>query len=111
MAKVVTTTLVDDIDGSTAHRTTAFSLDGQDYEIDLSDQNLQVLTESLKEYVDCARAVRGGSPKRQGKASVRAERRADLPEIRKWARGNGYPDVKDRGRVQEEIVTAYDAAH
>ncbi len=111
MAKVVTTTLVDDIDGSTAQGTTNFGLDGQPYEIDLSEENRKELEAALAGYIESARAVRGGSPKRQAKQSGRTERRADLSAIREWARGNGWPEVAGRGRVKGEIVTAYDAAH
>lgn len=34
--------------------------------------------------------------------------RADLDDIRKWARENGH-NVSDRGRVAQTIIHAYDA--
>ncbi|WP_203616485.1 histone-like nucleoid-structuring protein Lsr2, partial [Streptomyces sp. SID13726] len=33
-----------------------------------------------------------------------------LTEVREWARASGYT-VNDRGRISQEIQTAYDAAH
>ena len=39
MATRVTTTLVDDVDGTEAQETVAFGLDGSEFEIDLSDSN------------------------------------------------------------------------
>lgn len=35
----------------------------------------------------------------------------DVSAIRTWAKENGFPDVKDRGRLSEDIVDAYNKAH
>lgn len=35
----------------------------------------------------------------------------DLSAVREWARKNGFPDVKDRGRMSDEILDAYNKAH
>lgn len=35
----------------------------------------------------------------------------DLSAVRDWARKNGFPDVKDRGRMSDEILDAYNKAH
>jgi hypothetical protein len=111
MATKTIVELIDDLDGSHAVETVTFALDGETYEIDLNPDHAEALRENVGEFKACARAVRGGSPKRQAKQSVRADRREDLPAIREWARVNGWPDVANRGRVQVEIVAAYDAAH
>jgi len=36
--------------------------------------------------------------------------RERLKAIRDWARKNGHPDLGDRGRIPQRIVTDYDAA-
>ncbi|MFP3786671.1 histone-like nucleoid-structuring protein Lsr2, partial [Burkholderia sp. SIMBA_024] len=50
--------------------------------------------------------------RRVASSSVRAKAssgpRADLDDIRKWARENGHT-VSDRGRVAQTIIDAYDA--
>lgn len=59
MAHQQTVVFIDDLDGSEAVRTVAFSLDGQQYEIDLSTQNLQRLRDALAPFAAKARRVRG----------------------------------------------------
>lgn len=105
MAQKVQVLLVDDVDGGEASETISFSLDGVSYEIDLSDQNAAQLRERLAPWVGSARRVGG---RRQTTST--GKKRDDLDEIRQWARENGYT-VSDRGRVAQDIVTAYDAAH
>jgi hypothetical protein len=58
MAHQQTVVFIDDLDGSEAVRTVAFSLDGQQYEIDLSTQNLQRLRDALAPFAAKARRVR-----------------------------------------------------
>ena len=53
MAKKVTVTLVDDFDGEgPADETVEFSIDGVNYEIDLSSKNAQKLRNELKPWLD-----------------------------------------------------------
>jgi hypothetical protein len=61
LARQVTTRLVDDIDGSQAVTTVSFSLDGDSYEIDLSESHLSALRQALAPFVSAARTVAGGS--------------------------------------------------
>jgi Lsr2 len=61
LARHVTTRLVDDIDGSQAVTTVSFSLDGDSYEIDLSESHLSALRQALAPFVSAARTVTGGS--------------------------------------------------
>lgn len=35
----------------------------------------------------------------------------DLDKIRTWARAHGWPELKDRGRIPQEIEDAYSAAN
>ncbi len=111
MAQKVQITLVDDLDGGEASETVEFGLDGTSYEIDLSRENAQKLRDSLASYIGEAR--RSSSRRRGGRtrSSARSSGVAgSAPEIREWARSNGFT-VSDRGRVSAEIRKAYDAAH
>ncbi len=113
MAQRVNVVLVDDIDGSDASETVSFSLDGADYEIDLSDEHATELRAALAPYVEAAR--KGGRRRRGQRAAGRAGRSgssggASASEIRSWARENGW-DVPERGRVSAEVREAYAAAH
>ena len=72
MAQHQPVVLIDDLDGSTAEQTTASSVDGQQYEIDLSRQNLQRLHDTLAPYLTNGRKVGPGSS---------TERRARRPRV------------------------------
>lgn len=111
VAQKVQVILTDDIDGGEAEETVQFAIDGVSYEIDLSGANAEALREALAAYVDAGRRVGGRSTRRQpaAKASRPAAERADLGDVRSWARENGY-QVSDRGRVSGEVRAAYEAA-
>lgn len=105
------TVLVDDIDGDTATETVTFALDGVNYEIDLNDTNAHQLREDMARWIANARS---GSRRRQsGARSAPARRTRGANEnavIRAWARENGR-EVSDRGRLPQDLVDAYHAAH
>jgi len=61
MAHQHSVVFIDDIDGSEAAQTVAFSLDGQHYEIDLGTRNIQRLHDVLAPFTSKARKV-GGEP-------------------------------------------------
>lgn len=109
MAQRLKVTLIDDLDGSTAVESVRFSLDGVDYEIDLSQQNGEALRESFEPWVKRARRV-SGRKRRKGAVAARASR-GDLQEIRQWAWANGYKELSSKGRVPAYILTAYDKAN
>lgn len=115
MAKKTETivTLTDDLDGSKADRTIAFSFDGTNYEIELSKKNATAFEKALKPYLDAARRTRSSSAGRSRTttgATSRARTRTDLAQIREWAVANGH-DVSERGRIAQTVQDAYDAAH
>ena len=117
MAQKVQVILVDDVDGGEAEESVSFALDGVNYEIDLSAKNAEALREALAPYVGHARKVggrgRSGGGRSGGGAAARAasgRSKADLGDVRSWARENGF-QVSDRGRVSSEVMQAYDAAH
>ncbi|MDF9878566.1 histone-like nucleoid-structuring protein Lsr2 [Cellulosimicrobium cellulans] len=111
MAQKVQVILVDDLDGGAADETVTFALDGVSYEIDLSTKNAQELRDALASWVGNARKVSSRtSAARPARRSSRSSGSARATEVREWARSNGYT-VNDRGRISQEIQTAYDAAH
>lgn len=116
MAKKVTVSLIDDVDGeSIADETIEFAIDGVSYEIDLSSANAAKLRDGLEQWVTSARRVSGrrrvkaaaaatGGPK--SRVSIDREQSA---AIREWARRNGHK-VSARGRISADITDAYNKA-
>ena len=111
MAKTVTVQLTDDIDGSCADETVAFSFDGVSYEIDLRSDNAMKLRAELTVWAQAGRLVEetvGGS------GAVRLIRPYMDPTpgnvIRDWGRRNGHV-VSARGRLPLHLVDAFEAAY
>ncbi len=107
--------LTDDLDGGEATQTVTYTVDGQGYEIDLSEDNIQRFHEALEPFISKSRHVeRRTLPARRGRGDGRrrsgASGREDIPQIREWAEANGY-NVSARGRVKREVIEAYDQAH
>ena len=105
MAQRVQIILEDDYDGGTADETVTFSLDGAEYEIDLSSKNATGLRDALAPWVAHARKI-GGRRKRATKAAGSSS----TSDIRAWAQAQGL-DVSSRGRVSAEVREAYEKAH
>ena len=114
MAKETVVRLIDDLDGESIDSggaTVQFALEGQAYEIDLSEANVERLREAMQPFVKAGRKL-GKAAGATGSVNPSATRRRD-PErqaIRKWAQSNGY-QIADRGRISEEVVVAYRNAH
>jgi len=109
MAKQVTVSFVDDLDGkSAADETVAFTLDGVAYEIDLATKNAKKLRAALQPWIEAGRRVGG-----RRRSSIVASRTATEPResaaIRVWARNHGY-QVARRGRIPADVVDAFRAA-
>jgi len=109
--------LEDDLSGQVledgAGETVSFSLDGQSYEIDLSNENATKLRDDFAQYVGHGRKIasRGSASRPTGnRGRPSAEDKRDLGPVREWGRQNGY-DVSERGRVKSSVIEAYDAAH
>src|SRR5699024_6448389 len=104
-------TLIDDVDGTAADETVQFSLDGVNYEIDLTTENAARLRDSLASWVGHARRAGGRrTTARRGRGTGRSGGSGDAAKIREWARQNGYT-VSDRGRIPAEVSEAYAKAH
>lgn len=107
MAKRIVETLVDDLDGSEADRTIAFSIDGEGYAIDLSTANAEKFDAALAPFVDAARRTSsgraGGGSRRRGGSAGGA---GDTKDAREWLRANGH-QVSDRGRIPAPLLELY----
>jgi hypothetical protein len=111
MATQTVTLFIDDLDGTEAHQTVAFALDGVEYEIDLSNSNADQLRAALEGFVSKARRVggrkvRGARVASNGGGANASADRAENRAIREWARGQGK-EVAARGRIPQELIEEY----
>jgi hypothetical protein len=105
--------LIDDLDESEGAETITYTVNDQDYEIDLSEENAQRFYDVLGPYIEKSRRVeRQPAPTARGDGRRRSSRngRGDIPQIRAWAEANGH-EVSARGRIRKEVIDAYDHAH
>ena len=115
MAQKVIVELVDDLDGTASDdiSTVSFSLDGADYEIDLTEENADNLRAALDEFVAAARRTGGRMKRSTGTAKAAPSRpaanREQTKAVREWARQNGF-DLADRGRIPANVIEAYEEA-
>jgi hypothetical protein len=115
MAQKVIVELVDDLDGTASEdiSTVSFSLDGADYEIDLSAENADNLRGLLEEFVVAARRTGGRIRRNSGTTKTAPSRPAASREqtkaIREWAKQNGF-ELADRGRIPANVIEAYEEA-
>lgn len=112
MAQEVITKLIDDLDGTEATETVSFALDGESYEIDLSDKNAAALRKALDRYSAVARsgAGRSGGTRRTRGKSARTRGDVDPKLVRAWANETGI-EISSRGRIPTEVLEHYKAAH
>jgi hypothetical protein len=108
MARKVTTTLIDDLDGSPlddSGQTISFALEGAYYEIDLGPKNADKLRSALTPFIDSARKAgrRGPTP---SSASGTKHNKEELAAAREWLRANGH-QVADRGRIAGDLLDLY----
>jgi len=85
--------------------TITFSLDGTAYQIDLTAKNASVLRNALRPYIEAGRPLRGSR-----RRPVRSKIEADTRTIKEWALANGY-QVRDRGRLPNKVLAAFEAAN
>lgn len=108
MGKRTVVHITDDIDGSEDAETVTFAYDGRSYEIDLSEENKKALESALERFISAGRKVSTAS--RPAARGSRSRGSSNLAEIREWARSNGH-SVSARGRISQDIMDAYNAAH
>lgn len=104
MAKKITTSITDDLDGSDGAKPVTFSLDGVAYSIDLAAKNEDKLRRVLQEFISHAARQRA-TTKAAGK---RTERGYDIAELRAWAAKKKI-DLPQRGRIPAAVVERYKA--
>jgi hypothetical protein len=93
-----------------------FSIKGEFFELDLSEESQARLDKALAPFIEKANKV--PAPQSVVSRTARSTTRTKIPgqgkdyldAVRRWARDNGY-EVADRGRIKGEIVEAYEAAH
>lgn len=94
MAQRIEVILVDDLDGTPAKETVQFSIDGNHFEIDLSEENAREFRAQIRKYSRKGRPMKPMSPKNEAS------------EIRQWAIENGY-EINERGRLRRDVIEAY----
>jgi nucleoid-associated protein Lsr2 len=106
--------LTDDLDGKAIPEgkgeTVRFGVDGQEYEIDLSEKNAQVLRDVVGKYVAAGRRVGGGSRGGRSRGSNSRTRDYDPKAVRAWAEAQGL-EVSTRGRVPADLVARFQEAN
>jgi hypothetical protein len=110
MAKKTVIQLTDDLDGtpiSGSGETVVFALDGDAYELDLSEKNARRLRDILEPYIAAARRASSGGTRVRRPAANPPGR--DGQAIREWARQNGH-EVSERGRISAAVLAAYEAS-
>ena len=105
----VITELVDDLDGTKADETVSFTIDGVEYEIDLSKQNAVNLRKSLEEYASKGRRNSGRSKRGPAKGRAGVDK-SQSKAMREWAQSHGMK-VSARGRISEEVAQAFADSH
>ena len=111
MAKKVVT--LDDLDDSQdADETLLYLVDGEYWEIDLSDDNAREFREAFAKYVQASRPVSAKEAARRlaadGGTSGAGTSYGDYDPavVRAWAQQNGV-EVSDKGRIPEHVVTMW----
>jgi hypothetical protein len=115
MSQHVRMTLISDLAAASdpdtqveADGTVRFGFDGNEYEIDLTDEEKAEFGLLIAPYAAAARRLtprrrRGRSPRTAPADAV------DPQAVRSWARENGI-DVKDRGQLPASVLDKYRAA-
>jgi len=89
-----------------------FSIDGNNYVIDLSEDNAAEFRAALKPWIDAAQPAhtqqKSSGPRQSGPSA--AAKRERSRAIREWARANDH-DVSDRGKIPASVIEAYDKAN
>ncbi len=111
MAQKIRYILISDLSGKELGedgQTVKFGFLGVDYELDVSQEEADEFARVMDKYVSAARRIGG---RRQSSRSGKTDGdRARLSKIRDWARANGM-NVASRGRIAQDVIDAYEAAH
>lgn len=111
MAQKVVVQIFDDLTGEEGAEAVQFTINGTEYEIDLTLESRDELFTLLSPYTQAGRTVSGKNKRKvAGKPkSVPVVTELDPAAIRSWAVENGY-EINERGRIPKAIVDAYNAS-
>lgn len=111
MARQTQVVLISDLSGEHIPHgrgtTLTFTINGITYELDATDAEAAQFDDDLRKYTSAARRTGGRRDTRGRNSTTDPEQ---LAAIRQWARANGHT-VSDRGRIPNDVQTAYKAAH
>ncbi|MDM4764316.1 Lsr2 family protein [Galbitalea sp. SE-J8] len=114
MAQKTIIQLVDDLDGTSLEpgtgATVRFSLEGTEYEIDLSNENVESLHRALADFVKAGRVISRSRGRGAGTSRRSSGSGIDSTAVRVWAKDNGIT-VSERGRISADVIEKYNAAH
>jgi hypothetical protein len=108
-------TVVDDLDASTdGVGTYRFALEGVEYEIDLSQPNLQRLRAALAPFISAGRRLPRHKPATRGTASLIGPTVA-AKRVRRWWQDNpqrdDLPQFRANGPIPTQVYDAYCSAN
>jgi hypothetical protein len=97
--------LSDDLSGNESEdvKNHVYMVDNVFYEVDFSADSFAEFEKALARFIKVSRETRRITATAKGEAS-----KAEV--IRQWAKANGM-EVAEKGRLSEDIIAAYDAAH
>ncbi len=109
MTQKVRELLIDDLDGGEAAETVRFSLDGEEYQIDLSARHAEALRAALRPYTAAARRL--GRARRSSRSTAASRATMSLAPyesraVRAWAAANGIT-LASRGRIPNTVIERY----
>lgn len=107
MAQRTIITVSSDLSGEAKAGTVVFGLDGQTYEIDLTDEEAADLREVLAPFMSVARPV--DTDRKPTSRPSKRDGGTDPKAVRTWAKEQGI-DVPARGRLPRSVVEQYQAA-
>lgn len=92
-----------------AAETVEFAYNGARYEIDLCEQGSEEFRGAMGKYAEHARRI-SNTKTVNAKPVARRRRRPETKDIREWANEQGLR-VSNRGRIPEDVISKYEAAH
>jgi Lsr2 len=99
--------------GDTEHeavQTVRVGLDNDEREIDVCDDHAATIRSDLEPYLTAGRWIRGAMSKAYREPVKRTQaRRAEMRDVRTWARANGLV-VSNRGRIPADVIEKYEIA-
>jgi hypothetical protein len=114
VAQKVEVLFLDDLDGGPAAETITFSLNGVNYEVDLSEENAEAFRGALAPYVEVARRLgRGKVVTRRSATGLNSYKKvsADSKTIRAWAASQPDIQLAPRGRIPQQVIERFEREH